>query len=71
MNKVSYGEFQVQYKKWYEQAMEEFKESEFWHDEYEELESIDICEDGRVYISFYHYIDNVVTRWDESEFYVE
>ena len=57
------------YKKWQDEAWEEFMESEFYDGE--ERESTEICEDGTVYLSLFSYIKNCVTSWEDSQYYTD
>lgn len=57
------------YAKWQKQVEEEFKASEFWHNEYEN--AFEITESGDVYLGGMQWIYGVVTSWEDSEFYVD
>lgn len=57
------------YEKWQQQAEQEFRNSEFWHEEYDNFFVIN--ENGDVYLGGLRWIKKAVTPWKESEFYTE
>jgi len=64
------SKFSENYKKWEEESLKEFKESEYWEDEFEKG-TLDITEDGDVYLGNMVWYKGVVTSWKESKYYTE
>lgn len=66
---MSDEEWYVQYIKWHDNARSEFIESEYYDDSIED--NFEVSEDGNVYMDNMHYIKGVVTRWEDSEYFVK
>lgn len=66
---MSYKEWYAYYNKWYENARIEFIRSEYYDDSIED--DFEVSEDGNVYMGNLHYIKGVVTRWEDSEYFVK
>lgn len=66
---MSYDEWCVYYEQWHDNARIEFIESEYYDTSIED--NFEVSEDGNVYMDNMHYIKGVVTRWEDSEYFVE
>lgn len=66
---MEYNEWILEYDKWHESARTEFIESEYY--ETGIGENFEVSEDGNVYMDNMHCIKGVVTRWEDSEYFVE
>jgi len=62
--------FWSNYEKWEQESLKEFKESEYWNEDYNSGH-LEITECGSVYLGNLHWIKNAVTSWEDSEFFVE
>jgi len=58
--------FFVLYDKWKKDALREFKNSEYWCDDYKQG-TLEIMENGDVYLGNLAWIKNAVTPWVDSE----
>lgn len=58
------------YQKWMIDALQEFKNSDYWHEEYDNG-NFEITERGDIYLGNMHWIKNVVTSWNKSKHYIK
>lgn len=66
---MSNHEFWDSYEKWQKQVWQEFVDGEFYQGQ--KREDIEICEDGTIHLSLFHYIKDCVTSWKDSKYYTE